>query len=62
MLKHNPKLNKLWRNAKKRKGEYGEVTLDMRHKSSKDFIKGFGDYIKESVKEEDSRLIDLVIN
>ena len=49
MLKHNPILKRAWNKAKKiKKGSL--VRLDMRHKSSKDFMEMFSPYLHDSIK------------
>jgi hypothetical protein len=44
MLKHNPKLKKLWSRAKKKKDKDGNITLDMRYKTSKEYVQAFAAY------------------
>ena len=49
MLKHNPKLKKLWNKAKKRMIGEDIQTLDMRHKSSKEFMEGFVNHVSKDI-------------
>ena len=51
MLKHNPILKGAWNKAKKiKKGSL--VRLDMRHKSSKDFMEMFSPYLHDLIKKD----------
>lgn len=59
MLKHNPKLRKAWGRAKKRKDKWGEVTLDMRFKTSRNFVEEFGNHAQNSIKNSGLDLNEL---
>lgn len=53
MLKHNPKLNKLWQKARKIKKDDGMVYLDWRTSASKEFSKELLKTLLTSTSEED---------
>lgn len=62
MLQENPKLRKLWRKTKKTVNKHGTVGIDLRHKSSEDFIKGFGVYVQGSLDEVDKEELQVVVD
>ncbi len=51
MLKHNPKLRKLWKKAIKNKDKHGYEVLDYRYKSTREFL---DEFIKQEVLKDDS--------
>ncbi|HDY68416.1 MAG TPA: hypothetical protein ENH85_11570 [Candidatus Scalindua sp.] len=62
MLKHNPKLRKLWNKAPKRKVGEGIETLDMRYKASKEFLEGLEEFLEAGVKKNVHWKIDNLID
>lgn len=59
MLKHNPKLKKLWDKAKKTKLDCGYIRLDNRAKSTQNFLKEFSNSLPKVTDEGE---IDAIIN
>lgn len=59
MLKHHPKLKKLWKKAVKRESKMRDFqnnpveVLDMRYKTSRDFAKAFAEWIKNELKDKE---------
>ena len=54
MLKHNSELNTLWKRAKKRSGRYhNDVMLDMRYKSSQEFMLAFNACLLAGTSEDE---------
>lgn len=52
MLKHHPKLRKLWNKAVKRTPNHiTEQVLDMRYTTSKEFMKEFQEVLKSNLEQ-----------
>ncbi len=61
-MRHNPKLKRAWNKAEKRSNKWGCVVLDMRFKTSRNFMKEFANYIQNGIQDSDLDELTGIIN